>query len=52
MDSDHKEHIVSSFDADLGRLDNMIAEIGGLAESQLARSIEALQKRDLSLIHI
>jgi phosphate transport system protein len=47
MDSDHKEHIVSSFDADLGRLDNMIAEMGGLAESQLARSIEALQKRDI-----
>jgi phosphate transport system protein len=41
-----KDHIVSSFDADLSRLDNMIAEMGGLAESQLARSIEALCKRD------
>lgn len=41
------DHIVSSFDADLSRLDNMIAEMGGLAESQLARSIEALCKRDI-----
>jgi len=46
MSSDQREHIVSSFDADLGRLDNMVAEMGGLAESQLARSIEALHKRD------
>jgi phosphate transport system protein len=42
------EHIVTSFDADLNRLDNMIAEMGGLAESQLARSIEALCKRDVA----
>jgi len=41
------DHIVSSFDADLSRLDNMIAEMGGLAETQLTRSIEALCKRDL-----
>jgi phosphate transport system protein len=41
------DHIVSSFKADQGRLDNMIAEMGGLAESQLSRSIEALCKRDL-----
>ena len=41
------DHIVSSFKADLGRLDNMIAEMGGLAESQFSRSIEALCKRDL-----
>ena len=42
------EHIVTSFDADLNRLDNMIAEMGGLAESQLTRSIEALCKRDVA----
>ena len=48
MSSDHREHIVSSFDADLGRLDTMIAEMGGLAESQLAGSIEALRKRDIA----
>ena len=41
------DHIVSSFDADLSRLDNMIAEMGGLAESQLARSVEALCKKDV-----
>ena len=41
------DHVVSSFKADLGRLDNMIAEMGGLAESQLSSSIEALCKRDL-----
>ena len=44
------DHIVSSFDTDLSRLDNMIAEMGGLAESQLARSIEALCKRDLEAV--
>lgn len=47
MSSEQREHIVSSFDADLSRLDNMIAEMGGLAESQLARSIEALRRRDV-----
>ena len=41
------DHIVSSFDTDLSRLDNMIAEMGGLAESQLARSVEALCKKDV-----
>ena len=53
MNSGQNDHIVSSFDADLSKLDNMIAEMGGLAESQLSRSIEALCRRDtLSLIHI
>ena len=41
------DHIVSSFDADLSRLDNMVVEMGGLAESQLAQSIEALCKQDV-----
>ena len=40
-------HIVSSFDADLSHLDNMVAEMGGLAETQLAQSIEALCKTDV-----
>jgi phosphate transport system protein len=43
-----KEHIVKSFDEELGRLDNLIAEMGGLAETQLAGAIEALVKRDLT----
>ena len=41
-----KDHIVHSYDEDLSRLDNMIAEMGGLAEAQLAHAIEALIKRD------
>ena len=41
------EHIVKSFDDQLRRLDNLIAEMGGLAEAQLADAIEAMSKRDL-----
>lgn len=40
------EHTVKSFDEDLRRLDNVIAEMGGLAEAQLADAIEALVKRN------
>jgi phosphate transport system protein len=39
-------HIVTSFDDDLKRLDNIIAEMGGLAEVLLANAMEALMKRD------
>jgi phosphate transport system protein len=46
MDSDH---IVKSFDEDLARVDNIIAEMGGLAESQLSRAIQALVRRDADL---
>jgi phosphate transport system protein len=41
-----KEHIVHSYDAELNQLQNMIAEMGGLAEMQLARAIAALVKYD------
>lgn len=41
------EHIVKSFDDDLRRLDNIIAEMGGLAEMQIADAIDALVKRDV-----
>ncbi|MFB0991468.1 MAG: phosphate signaling complex protein PhoU [Rhodospirillales bacterium] len=41
-----KNHIVKSFDDDLKRLDNIIAEMGGLAETQLANAMEALLTRD------
>lgn len=41
------KHIVSAFDDDLRKLDNFIAEMGGLAEAQLADAIEALIKRDV-----
>jgi len=40
------DHIVKSFDADLRKLDNIIAEMGGLAEIQLADAIDAMLKRD------
>jgi len=43
------EHIVRAFDEDLKRLDNIIAQMGGLAESQLADAIEAMVRRDSTL---
>jgi len=43
------DHIVSSFDDDLGRLDAIIAEMGGLVERQLADVVTALVKRDSEL---
>src|SRR5580658_1191863 len=43
------EHIIKSYDEELGRLNKMIVEMGGLAESQLAAAIEAVAKRDSAL---
>ena len=43
------DHIVKSFDDDLGRIDAIIGEMGGLAERQLADAVEALVKRDVEL---
>lgn len=43
------EHIVKSFDDELRALDNMILEMGGLAETQLADAINALVRRDVEL---
>jgi phosphate transport system protein len=43
------EHIVKSYDQELHRLDNIVAEMGGLAESQLASAMEAVTKRDADL---
>jgi phosphate transport system protein len=43
------EHIIKSYDQELERLDNTIAEMGGMAESQLAAAIEAVSKRDSDL---
>ena len=42
-------HIVTAFDDELGELRNMIARMGGLAEDQLAKGIDALSKSDESL---
>jgi phosphate transport system protein len=43
------EHIIKSYDEELHRLNNMIAEMGGLTESQLAAAIEAVVQRDSDL---
>ncbi len=41
-------HIVSSFDADLQDLSRQVSELGGLAERQLRRALDALQTRDVA----
>lgn len=43
------DHIVKTFDEDLTQMINMIAEMGGLAESQLAEAVMALVRRDEAL---
>jgi phosphate transport system protein len=40
------EHIVRAYDDDLGSLRAMLAEMGGLAEDQLAKAMDSLVKRD------
>ena len=41
-----QEHIMKVYDEELGHLDQLIAEMGGLAESQLADAVEAMMRRD------
>jgi phosphate transport system protein len=43
------DHIVKSFDEDLKRLNNVIAEMGGFAEAQLTRAVDALVRRNTEL---
>jgi phosphate transport system protein len=43
------DHIVSAYDNDLDALKNMMAQMGGIAEEQLALAIEAISKRDTKL---
>ena len=43
------DHIMKAYDDDLAALQAMIATMGGLAEEQLAQSIEALTRRDTTL---
>jgi phosphate transport system protein len=40
------EHTAKAFDVDLQELSRMVAEMGGLAEKQLADAVDALAKRD------
>ncbi|MBR9971579.1 phosphate signaling complex protein PhoU [Magnetospirillum sulfuroxidans] len=41
-----EQHIVKSYDDEMKRLHDALARMAGLAEAQLAASIEALEKRD------
>lgn len=43
------EHTVKSYDEELKLLDNKIAQMGGLAERQLADAFDALERRDPQL---
>jgi phosphate transport system protein len=43
------EHIIKSYDEELSRLNKIIVEMGGLAESQLASAIDAVVQRDSDL---
>jgi phosphate transport system protein len=43
------DHIARAYDDELKRLNNTIAEMGGLAESQLGAAIEAVATRDVEL---
>lgn len=47
--TDNREHIVSSYDQELGRLSATILEMGGLAEAELAAAIQAVAQRDDAL---
>ena len=42
-------HTAKAFDIDLQDLSRMVAEMGGLAEKQVAESVDALAKRDTTL---
>ena len=44
-----KEHTVKSYEDELALLDKKIAQMGGLAEQLLGRSLEALERRDPQL---
>ena len=43
------DHIVKAFDEELQNLKNMLARMGGLAEEELARAIDAISRRDSKL---
>ena len=43
------DHTIKAFDSDLQELSRMVAEMGGLAEKQVAEAVDALAKRDTAL---
>ena len=49
MRKEHKDHIVKSFDQELAHLSELIARMGGLAESQIEQTIKAFSQRDSEL---
>ena len=40
------DHTTKAFDVDLQELTRMVAEMGGLAEKQVADAVDALARRD------
>lgn len=45
----NEQHTAKAFDVDLQDLARMVAEMGGLAEKQVADSVDALAKRDTTM---
>src|SRR5271166_196305 len=43
------EHTIKAFDVDLQELTRKVAEMGGLAERQIADAVDALARRDTTL---
>ncbi len=43
------DHTVTAYDDELASLKQMVAQMGGLAEEQLAKAIDAIAKRDVRL---
>jgi phosphate transport system protein len=43
------DHIAKAYDQDIAALKSQLAEMGGIAEEQLANAIQALSKRDIPL---
>jgi phosphate transport system protein len=44
--SEAPEHLVKSFDQELNRLRNLITQMGGIVESQVALAADAIMQRD------
>ncbi len=42
-------HIVKSFDDDLGQIESLLLEMGGLVETQISEAVRALMDRDVEL---
>jgi len=42
-------HIVKSFDDDLGQIESLLLEMGGLVETQISEAVRALVDRDIEL---